>query len=291
MASLKEIRTRIASVKSTRQITSAMKMVSAAKLRKAQDHIIQLRPYANKLNEILSNLSSSLSVEENPYGEEREIENVLVVVFTGNRGLCGSFNANIVKSVTQQVHRKYRKQLHNKQLDIFCIGKKGADLLKGKGYLIKQVNTEIYDAISFKNILPIAEDIMSKFINKTYDRVDLCFNEFINASAYTVHYDQFLPIEQPENMDDVQHTDYIFEPDKEYIVKELIPRSLKIQFYRALLDSNASEHGARMTAMHQATDNATELVKQLTLDYNKARQAAITKEISEIVGGAEALKG
>lgn len=291
MANLKEIRTRIASVKSTRQITSAMKMVSAAKLRKAQDYIMQLRPYANKLNEILGNLSGSLSVEDNPYGENRDPEKVLVVVITGNRGLCGSFNANVIKSVTQNIQEKYPGLHAQNKLDFFCIGKKGADLLKSKGYHIKSVNTEIFDQLSFENVMPIAQRLMDQFVNNEYDRVEICYNEFINAASYVVHFEQFLPIEAAKEAEETTYTDYIYEPDKQYIIDDLIPRSLKTTFYRTLLDSNASEHGARMTAMHQATDNATEMVKSLTLDYNKARQAAITKEISEIVGGAEALNG
>jgi len=291
MASLKEIRTRITSVKSTRQITSAMKMVSAAKLRKAQDYIIRLRPYANKLSEILAHLSESLSIEDNPYGETRSTEKVLMVVFTSNRGLCGSFNANVVKTTLQQLQEKHPMLLRHGHIDFYCIGKKGADLLKSRKTANLEIDANLLDNIGFNEVLPLTEKIMSDFIEKKYDRVYTCYNEFINAGAQRVRFEQFLPVEQPEHNENTEYSDYIFEPSKTEIITDLIPRSLKISFYKTLLDSNASEHGARMTAMHQATDNATELIKSLTLEYNKARQAAITKEISEIVGGAEALRG
>jgi F-type H+-transporting ATPase subunit gamma len=293
MASLKEIRVRIASVKSTKQITSAMKMVSAAKLRKAQDHIIQLRPYAEKLTEILSHLAASINPDDNKYATVRDQEKVILVMFTSNRGLCGGFNSNIVKRVIADLTGKYRRLYEAEKVDILAIGKKGADLLKSKGFRITELETEIFDNLSYENVLPIVEGLMRKFLNETYDIVDVYFNQFVNAATQIVQQEQFLPIATPSEEDDNYsvNADYIFEPTKSAIIDELIPKSLKIQFYRYILDSNASEHGARMTSMHKATDNATELIKDLTLDYNKARQASITNEILEIVGGAEALKG
>ncbi len=293
MSSLKEIRTRIASVTSTRQITNAMKMVSAAKLKKAQDAILQIRPYANKLREILGNVSDVLSKdEENVYLRDQDPGHVLLVVITSNRGLCGAFNGNIIRTVIQMASDHYGDLMKKGDLHFFAIGKKGADYLKRKKYPVIGVRNDLFDGLNFKSASMVGEDLIHKFLVKEYDRIHLIYNQFQNAAVQIITSEQYLPVEIPETEEE-KHTfhDYIFEPSKEYIVTELIPRSLKIQFYKALLDSNASEHGARMTAMHHATDNATEIIRELRLNYNKARQAAITKELLEIVSGAEALRG
>ena len=292
MASLKEIRTRLSSVKSTRQITSAMKMVSAAKLRRAQDAIIRMRPYANKLEEILSGLSETLETEDdNIYGIKREVNKVLLVVITSNKGLCGAFNSNVAKMAIQLAEEKYFELNKAGQLDFIVIGKKGADLIKSKGYKILETHHEIFDRLSFEMVAPLADKILASFAAEYYDEVKVVFNRFRNAAVHELTVEQYLPVAPVKSETGLDnHFNYILEPSKEDIVKDLIPKYLKIQLYKALLDSNASEQGARMTAMHKATDNATELIKQLQLDYNKARQASITKEILEIVGGAEALK-
>lgn len=294
MANLKEIRTRIASVKSTMQITSAMKMVSAAKLRKAQDAIIQLRPYSTKLTEILGCLTRSLEdSSDNKYGIERKTERLLIVVFSSNKGLCGAFNSNVVKHTLQLVDDNYGDLYNNGNIDILTLGKKGAELLKSKGYKSSFTEIELIDSPNFEEAMAMAESIMVSYVQGKYDKVVLIYNQFKNAAVQILTEEQFLPIpmakDNPEAME-TTHLDYILEPSREKIVNELIPKSLKTQFYKALLDSVASEHGARMTAMHKATDNASDLIKSLQLDYNKARQAAITTEILEIVGGADALK-
>ncbi|MFZ5938967.1 MAG: ATP synthase F1 subunit gamma [Bacteroidota bacterium] len=294
MASLKEIRTRRASIASTRQITSAMKMVSAAKLRKAQDAILQLRPYAEKLQEILGSISDSLKDDEdNIYSSGREKERILIVLITSNRGLCGAFNANVIKAAIQRGLTVWSNQMMARQVDFITLGKRGNDFLKKKGYNILYHSTDIFDNLQFEKVSQIAEMIMKLYVEKEYDHVDLIYNQFRNAGTQILTEEQFLPIKVSEIAAGAHkiETDYIFEPSKEYIVKELVPRSLKLQFYKAMLDSFASEHGARMTSMHKATDNATELLKELNLQYNKARQASITNEILEIVSGAEALKG
>lgn len=294
MANLKEIRVRIQSVKSTRQITSAMKMVSAAKLRKAQDAIIQMRPYANKLHEILENLTSSLDEESGSiFAQEREPEHVLLIVITSNRGLCGAFNSNVVKKVIQVIEEEYSLPKENDHLEIMSIGKKGSDLLLSKDYQPDFNLHEMLDVLSFENVVPVVTDIMKQFVEGKYDKVEIFYNQFKNAANQELLREQFLPILREEKFEDRFETqpDFILEPSTQQIIDELIPKSLKIQFYKTLLDSNASEHGARMTAMHKATDNATELIRELHLSYNKARQSAITKEILEIVSGAEALKG
>ncbi len=284
MANLKEIRNRIASVKSTMQITSAMKMVSAAKLKKAQDAITAMRPYANKLTELLQNLSGSLDGDVGAkYTDNREVNKVLIVSITSNRGLCGAFNSNIIKESVSLYHGKYG----GKQVDYVTIGKKGNDIL-GKKFTIVSNESSVFDDLTFENVANIAEALMSKFTEGEYDRIDLIYNRFKNAATQIVTTEQFLPI-VPVEGDANAGADYIFEPSKPEIVEQLIPKSLKTQLYKAIRDSFASEHGARMTAMHKATDNAGELKDQLTLTYNKARQAAITGEILEIVGGAEAL--
>ncbi len=293
MAGLKEIRTRIASIKTTRQVTSAMKMVSAAKLKRAQDAILQIRPYADKLHQILLSISSSLQddVSDSLYTRSREPEKILIVLISSNRGLCGSFNLNIAKKAVELVHNKYSLQYQLGEVDFLCIGKQGERQVKIRGMNVVESHHDLYENLDYKNVYHMAEEIMQEFTSGRYDRVELVYNQFLNAAVQQNAAEQFLPVEMEQDSRDSQYYDYIFEPSKEYIVHELIPKSLKIQFYKAMLDSNAAEHGARMTAMHQATDNATELLHDLTLQYNKVRQASITSEILEIVSGAEALKG
>jgi len=296
MPSLKEVRIRIASVKSTKQITSAMKMVSASKLRRAQNAIMSMRPYAAKLHEIMQNLSHDLvGSDEGVWADDRGDHKILVIPITSNRGLCGAFNANVVKETVKLIDEKYSSQYKSGNLDIMCLGKKGADTLKAWGYNIKEINTEIFDELSFENAVEIAERLMNDFLEKKYDRIIIVYNQFKNAAVQILQKEQFLPVTGAETDPNVQNSDvaanYIFEPNKEDILEALVPKTIKIQLYKALLDSFAAEHGARMTAMHMATENAEELLKTLNLSYNKARQAAITNEILEIVGGAEALKG
>jgi len=284
MANLKEIRIRITSIGSTMKITSAMKMVSAAKLKKAQDAIVQMRPYSNKLSELLQNLSSTLDMDDGgAFTEERKIEKVLIVAITSNRGLCGGFNSNVIKEVNRIVDSKYT----GKEVSLLTIGKKGNDILK-KNFDIYKNESEVYDDLNFGNVAVIAEDLMKQFEEGAYDRIELVYNRFKNAATQILTEEQFLPI-VPADSESVTSADYIFEPNKADIVEGLIPKSLKMQLYKAIRDSFAAEHGARMTAMHKATDNATELRDDLLLIYNKARQASITNEILEIVGGAEAL--
>jgi F-type H+-transporting ATPase subunit gamma len=294
MANLKEIRARISSVGSTMQITSAMKMVSAAKLRRAQDAAVQMRPYANKLQEILSNLSASLDASEGTYsGGGRDEENILLVAITSNRGLCGGFNNNVIK----EVKRLATEDFAGKNVSVLSVGKKASDAFKNTDLNIRgsrlPINLhELYDDLSFENVSTVPENLMERYTEKSLDKIVIVYNKFKNAAVQIVTTEQFLPVLPPEPMegeDSGTAIDYIFEPEKQEIVEQLIPKSLKIQFYKAMLDSHASEHGARMTAMHKATDNASELQKELKLTYNKARQAAITNEILEIVGGAEAL--
>lgn len=283
MANLKEIRNRITSVSSTMQITSAMKMVSAAKLKKAQDAITAMRPYAEKLTELLQNVSASLDGESGgKYSDQRPVNKVLIVVITSNRGLCGAFNSNVVKE-TKNLLQNYA----GKQVDFVTIGKKGNDIVRKTNNVIMN-NNGVFDNLTFHNVAEIAEELMKLYAEGSYDKIELVYNQFKNAATQVIITEQFLPI-APVKAESKNQVDYLFEPSKEQIVEELIPRSLKTQLYKAVRDSFASEHGARMTAMHKATDNATELRNQLKLTYNKARQAAITNEILEIVGGAEAL--
>ncbi|MBC8755297.1 ATP synthase F1 subunit gamma [Kordia sp. YSTF-M3] len=284
MANLKEIRNRISSVKSTMQITSAMKMVSAAKLKKAQDAITAMRPYANKLTELLQSLSATLDVDSgSKFADQREVNKVLIVAITSNRGLCGAFNSNIIKQSNNLINNVYA----GKQVDVLAIGKKGNDILSKTNTIIEN-RSDVFDALTFDNVAEIAEKLMSLFVDGSYDKIEIVYNKFKNAATQIVMTEQFLPIVPMESDANVQ-SDYVFEPSKVEIVEELIPKSLKTQLYKGIRDSFASEHGARMTAMHKATDNAGELRDSLTLTYNKARQAAITNEILEIVGGAEAL--
>ena len=286
MANLKELRNRIKSVSSTMQITSAMKMVSAAKLSKAQDAIQAMRPYSEKLTELLQSLSASLEGDQSsPYSEQRAIEKVLVVTISSNRGLAGAFNSNVIKASKALVAETYA----GKNVEFLTLGKKANDILS-KEYTVVENDNSIFDDLSFDNAAIIAQKLMDLFTAGTYDKIVLVYNQFVNAASQIVQREQFLPI--VESAEEVTGSlDYIFEPSKEEIIEELIPKSLKVQFYKALRDSFASEHGARMTAMHKATDNATDLRDSLKLSYNKARQAAITNEILEIVGGAEALNG
>ena len=286
MGNLKETRNRITSIKSTMQITSAMKMVSAAKLKRAQDAITQMRPYAEKLQEILVNLTSGSDGTVGDYSTERPVEKVLIVAVTSNRGLCGGFNANITKRCKVLVEETYV----DKDVSFFSIGKKGGEWLGLKELNVVNSEIEIFNNLNFQTATPIAERLMNEFASGNYDKVVLVYNHFKNAATQLVQEEQFLPILTDNNQEASNNTEYIYEPDKESIIAELIPKSLKTQLYKAILDSVAGEHGARMTAMHKATDNANELANDLTLQYNKARQAAITTEILEIVGGAEALK-
>lgn len=295
MPSLKEVRTRISSVNSTKQITSAMKMVAASKLRKAQNAILTMRPYASKLRELLQDLSASFDdLDENIYAEEREPEKILIISVTSNKGLCGSFNANVIKKTNQLIKKTYKTQNKNGNVYLLCIGKKTWDYFRKTRFKNLEHNIDILDNLSFENAIPLAEDLMKKFAAKEFDKIEIVYNQFKNAAVQRLITEQFLPVVSPEGKagekDEVE-VDYIFEPNKVDIVKELIPKTLKIQFYKALLDSYASEQGARMTAMHKATDNAEELLKELKLKYNKARQASITNELLEIIAGAEALRG
>ena len=284
MANLKEIRARITSVGSTMQITSAMKMVSAAKLKRAQDAITQMRPYANKLSELLVNLSSTLEASEGGvYAQAREVKSILIVAVTSNRGLCGAFNNNVIKSA-KVLAENYE------QASFVTIGKKASEYFAKNGYHVISSHDDLYNDLSFANTSAIAQDLMDHFVEGRYDKVVVVYNQFKNAASQNLMTEAYLPVETSAN-DTATIGDYIFEPKKEKIVAELIPKSLKLQLFKAVLDSHASEHGARMTAMHKATDNAGELKRELTLTYNKARQAAITGEILEIVGGAEALNG
>ena len=286
MANLKEIRNRISSVSSTMQITSAMKMVSAAKLKKAQDAITAMRPYAEKLTELLQNVSATLDGDAGgEFTSQREIKKVLIVAITSNRGLAGAFNTNVIKQAKEVVDSYV-----GKQVDIYAIGKKGNDILRKTNTVVEN-KSEIFDELTFERVALIAQDLTDKFVSGAYDKIELVYNQFKNAATQIVQTEQFLPLVPMASDVPASTGDYIFEPSKEEIVLTLIPKSLKTQLYKAIRDSFASEHGARMTAMHKATDNATELRNQLKLTYNKARQAAITNEILEIVGGAEALKG
>ena len=282
MANLKEIRNRIASVSSTMQITSAMKMVSAAKLKKAQDAITAMRPYSDKLTELLQNLSATLDADSgSKFSEQRDVKNVLIVAITSNRGLCGAFNSNIIKRATAVASG------YNAKVSIVAIGKKANDALS-KNYEVISNQSPVFEDLTFTNVAAIAEMLMEQFESKAFDKIEVVYNKFKNAATQEIMTEQFLPI-VPLDSDSNSNQDYIFEPSKEEIVETLIPKSLKTQLYKSIRDSFASEHGARMTAMHKATDNATELRDQLKLTYNKARQASITNEILEIVGGAEAL--
>ncbi len=294
MASLKEVRSRIASVRSTQQITKAMKMVAAAKLRRAQEGITQLRPYALKLGQMLSTVSAGAELAaDSPYKQARPVERVLLIVITSDRGLCGAFNTNVLKGAMNLITEKYSRQQSRKQIDILAIGKKGAEAFGRRGFWVNTTYVDSFSKLSFATVRAAAEDAMADFAAGKYDVVDIVYNEFKNVATQIVRAEQMLPIvsaEAPANVA-ASNVDYIFEPSEEEIIAELIPKTLKTQVYKAVLESNAAEHGARMTAMDKATENAGELLKELRLVYNRTRQAAITKEILEIVGGAEALAG
>lgn len=293
MANLKEVKNRIGSIQSTQQITSAMKMVAAAKLRKAQDKITNLRPYSEKLTGILQNVSAGLDdTGDNQYGTERELNNVLLVVISSDRGLCGSFNSNVFKNALALIKKKYSNVQSNGGLYILPVGKRSLEYFKKRKYQVIEDYSTLFGDLNFDAAKIAAEHAMNGFVDGQYDQIELIYNEFKNVATQILKTEQFLPIAQSEGSKETatdSSVDYLFEPNQATVVNEIIPKSLKIQFYKALLESNASEHGARMTAMGQATDNAGELLKELKLTYNRSRQAAITTEILEIVGGAEAL--
>lgn len=295
MANLKAIRVRLSSVKSTRQITSAMKMVAAAKLRKAQDAIVQLRPYASKLNEIQAGLSAALrdTEIENIYAERKAIKGkVLVVLVTSNKGLCGAFNANVIRDARRLMTEKYAEQMRKGDLWFMPVGKKGNDALKKMKCNILEDHSDLYTGLSFERVAKVADRLTELYLTGEFDTIELVFNQFRNAAVQRLTEEVYLPVTVGDTgSDGAVSTDYIYEPDQVSIVSELIPKTLRIKLYKALLDSFAAEHGARMTAMHQATDNATDLIRDLTLQYNKARQAAITNQLLEVVSGAEALNG
>ena len=291
MANLKETRSRIVSIKSTMQITSAMKMVSAAKLKRAQDAITQMRPYAEKMQEILSNVSGgSDDIEGGVFSKIRPVKRVLIIAVTSNRGLCGGFNSSVSKHIVTLLKGEYADLYAAGNVEILCVGKKAGDFFKGRGIPVAAIKSEIFNSLNFQNASVLAEEIMADFASGKYDEIKLVYNTFKNAATQVVKTEAFLPIQASAlSAGKSTNKDYLFEPDKKEIIVNLIPKSLKTQFYKALLDSMAGEHGARMTSMHKATDNAKQMAKDLTLQYNKARQAAITNEILEIVGGAEAL--
>jgi len=289
MANLKEVRNRITSVSSTQQITNAMKMVSAAKLKRATNAIVDLRPYANKLKDILSNLSASIEGNASPYLEIRNPEKVLLVVITSNRGLAGAFNANVIKATNLLISQKYSEQHKKGNVSILAIGKRGHDHFSRQGYSLIGNHTELFSQLNFENTSLVTETIMKGFVEGDFDRVEIVYNQFKNAAVQFLAVEQLLPLEPTVKEEKETEVDYIFEPSKEKITQELIPKAIKIQLYKAVLDSHASEHGARMTAMDKATENAGDLLKALKLSYNQARQAAITTELTEIVSGAAAL--
>ncbi len=293
MANLKEVKNRISSVSSTQQITKAMKMVAAAKLRRAQDKITQMRPYSQRMSEVIQNVTSGISEDvENAFAEEREVNRVLIVVVSSDRGLCGAFNSSVFKGAVSLIKEKYQYQMDNDQVIIMPIGRKSLDYFKKRDYLVVDRFSHLIHDLSFDNAREAAEYILDEFKSGYFDKVEIVYNEFKNVATQNLVKEQFLPV-PPMEVEEVEESttnvEYIYEPNKEFIFQEIVPKSLKIQFYKALLESNASEHGARMTAMDKATDNAGELLKELRLTYNRTRQAAITKEILEIVGGAEAL--
>lgn len=296
MAGIKEIRTRIASVTNTQKITSAMKMVSAAKLRKAQQAVMQMRPYAQTLQSILDNMNEDPELlESNKFAQAKDNAKILIVAISSNSGLCGGFNSSIAKTTIQLLQTDYAQEYKQGNVHLFAIGKKIREILKSKGYPIERHDFEIFNSLSYDSAAEIALWIMNAFESEHYGKVILVYNSFKNAATQIVMQEQFLPLSLDTNNEEIatvhsSNKDYILEPNREQIVTELIPRSLKIQFYSALLDSFASEHGARMTAMHKATDNAGSLLKSLKIEYNKARQASITNEILEIVSGANALQ-
>jgi len=296
VASLKEVRIRIESIHSTQQITSAMKLVAASKLRRTQNAVQALAPYAAKLREILGNLTSSLeNTDEAVYSTVRPVQRVLLLVITSNRGLCGPFNSNAIKAAKAYIDEHYREINRKGQLDLYPIGKKGTDFFRKNKFNVVNANNDIFDALTFVNTVAIAEELMAAFATKKYDKIEIIYNHFRNSGQQVLTIEQYLPIIPVAVVQGAKTgkwlANYIFEPEKSVLVRELIPKMLKVQLYKTILDSYAAEHGARMTAMAQATENAQDLLKQLRLSYNKARQSAITKELLEIVSGAEALRG
>lgn len=293
MANLKEVRNRITSVSSTQQITKAMKMVSAAKLKRATNAIVQMRPYADKLNEILANLSASLEDAASPYMQVREPVRVLIIAVTSNRGLAGAFNTNVIKAANNLISERYTAQFRANNVSVVAIGRKAQEYYERRKYKVIGNNNELFNGLNFENTSVITEAVMQGFVNGDYDRVELVYNHFRNAAVQYIKTEQLLPVAQPDKKQVVKtaQVDYILEPSQQEIVNELIPKNIKVQLYKAVLDSHASEHGARMTAMDKATENAGDLLKALKLSYNQARQAAITTELTEIVSGAAALNG
>jgi len=296
MAGLKEVRIRIASVESTKQITNAMKMVSASKLRKAQNAIVKLRPYEAKMQDILHHIQSKVEdIPQADFSTKREVKKALIIIVTSNKGLCGNFNSTIIKEALVSINTNYKAIFDSGNLDLITIGRKATEFFRKRKFNVIADYDNIFNALNYENTEPIAAMLMESFLKKEYDVIDLIYNRFKNASTQVLSNEKFLPVTPDEVKDTKKKSkagvDYIYEPDKIEIINELVPKILKLRFHRALLDSNAAEHGARMTAMHKATDNATELIKSLKLNYNKVRQATITKEITEIVSGAEALNG
>jgi F-type H+-transporting ATPase subunit gamma len=289
MANLKEVKTRISSVISTQQITKAMKMVAAAKLRRAQDNIIQMRPYAQKLNEVLENVSGGLESGQTAYSAQRDEDRILIIAITSDRGLCGPFNSNIFKATLELIRTKYSSQYKAGDIQVLTIGKKSTEFFKKRKFNVIDDFSDVFTHLSFDKARAAAEFAMKAFREDQVDKVEIVYNEFKNVATQVLKVEQLLPLHEPEAGDNNIQNDYIFQPDQETLVEEIIPKSLKIQLYKAILESNAAEHGARMTAMDKATENADELLKDLKLKYNQTRQAAITKEILEIVAGAEAL--
>ncbi len=291
MPNLKEVKTRISSVISTQQITKAMKMVAAAKLRKAQDSILQMRPFAEKLEEILVNVSQGLDSEDgNNFGEIREQEKILIIAITSDRGLCGAFNANVGKRTLSLIETSYKYQFDAGDVQVLTIGKKGRDYFNYRNIPMIENFTNVFTSLSFENVRRVAEFVMDGFLKGDFDKVEIVYNEFKNVATQIIRAEEFLPLKKEGSEGETTTPiDYIFQPNKEVLVEEIIPKSLKIKLYKAILESNASEQGARMTAMDKATENAGELLKELKISYNRTRQAAITTEILEIVAGAEAL--
>lgn len=289
MANLKEVKTRIGSVVSTQQITKAMKMVAAAKLRKAQESIMQMRPYAQKLGEVIENVSGGLEDGQNSYVTSREENKILIVAISSDRGLCGPFNANVFKRVAQLIHTKYETQFDAGDVQILPIGKKALDFFKKRKYNVIEDFANIFSRLSFQSAREAAEFVMKAYHEERIDKVEIVYNEFKNIGTQVMQSEQLLPLQNADNHEQNMNNDYIFQPNQNVLIEELIPKAIKVQFYKAILESNASEHGARMTAMDKATENADEILKDLRLTYNQTRQAAITTEILEIVAGAEAL--
>ena len=289
MPNLKEVKTRINSVISTQQITKAMKMVAAAKLRRAQDSIIQMRPYAQKLGDVLENVSGGLEAGQTAYSAQKDENRILIIAISSDRGLCGPFNSNVFKTVVQLIHSKYESQFRAGDVQILPLGRKSLEFFKKRKYNVIEDFSDVFTHLSFDNARLGAEYVMKAFSDDKIDKAEIVYNEFKNIATQVLKTEQFLPLQESNNSEQNINNDYIFQPNQEQLVEELIPKSLKIQFYKAILESNASEHGARMTAMDKATENADEILKGLKLTYNQTRQAAITKEILEIVAGAEAL--